>query len=125
MSTLSFPDMVRIVAHFNTLYSDKKIKSDDELRQRGYNQAAIDALRKQRQDGFITVESCGLRFKSAFHNTKYGLFGYLDQLYALYQKGVLPFPGSTSEQPGQIMEMFGLMDSLHIEKYNQEAKKRK
>lgn len=125
LSTLSFDDMVRIIANYNTVYSDKKFKTDVELLSRGYTKEAIEALRKQQQQSFSVLDSCGIRFKSAFHEIKYDLYSYVEQLYSLYQRGILPFPGSVSEQPGQIMEIFNVFDSLQIERHNKEAKKRK
>lgn len=119
---MSFEDMVRLVSHYNIVYSDRKDKSDDELKARGYSPEIIKQLRsKQKSENYSPLESCGLRFMSDYRNCKYDLFMYVIQLHNLYQKGVLPFPGSASEQPGQIMDIFGLLDLLQLERQNRIA----
>ena len=42
--------------------------------------------------------------------------GYFLNIYQNYEKGNLPFEGALMDQPAQIMELIGLIDSLHTER---------
>lgn len=42
-----------------------------------------------------------------------------------YDQGVLPYPGSFSEQPGKVIEVFQMLDGLKKEKMRQEELKAK
>ena len=44
------------------------------------------------------------------------------ELYNHFEKGILPFPGSLMEQPAQLIEAFGVIENLKIERQKQEAK---
>lgn len=122
LSSLSYRDMVSIVAQYNTIYSGSKSVDDAVLLDRGYTADQIAAMRKQSPQTFTPVESCGLKFKSDFSKVKYEHFHYLMNLYQMYEKGCLPFPGSVSEQPAQIIEMFNIIQLLELERRNREAK---
>lgn len=125
ISSLSYQDMVRIVAQYNTIYNGSKSVDDSVLMDRGYTAEQIAAMRNQVTQAFSPVESCGLRFKSDFSKVEYPNFHYLMNLYHLYEKGCLPFPGSVSEQPAQIMEMFSIIQLLELERLNREAKEKR
>lgn len=42
-----------------------------------------------------------------------------------YEQGVLPFPGSMSEQPNKIIELFKMIDLYKQDKMKQEIQKQK
>ena len=50
------------------------------------------------------------------------LFPWIEA-YQMYQKGVLPFPGSMSEQPNKVIELFRVIDSHQSEKTEKRLKK--
>jgi hypothetical protein len=56
-----------------------------------------------------------LRFKRHLSNFKYPLFGYVITLFQNYERGVMPFEGSVSEQPAQLMDIFSLLEALKAE----------
>lgn len=67
-------------------------------------------------------QTCGIVFKSDFSHVSYPHYDYVVNLYDAYKKGCLPFNGSTSEQPGQIMNIFVLLNNLYIETEDKQRK---
>ena len=66
--------------------------------------------------------SCGLYFTGGLHKYDLPFFSYLLTLYEKYKQGTLPFPGSMSEQPAQIVEIFQVFDQLDFEKQEKIAR---
>ena len=122
LSSLSFYDMVRIIAQYNTLYSGKATLNDVDLKQRGYTDSMIAVMREKSVQVFTPVDTCGIRIKSDFSKVQYPHFHYLMNLFQMYEKGCLPFPGTVSEQPAQIIEMFNIVQLLELERHNRRAK---
>lgn len=121
MSRLSTRDYVRIVATYGLQSGEHKELSDDELKGRGYNTAAINAIKKQKT-GNAGYKSQGLQFTGSLSDHNYSLMDYLFTLFVAYERGVLPFIGSLSEQPAQIIEAFNLIHSLQIERSQRQQK---
>lgn len=69
-----------------------------------------------------TFQTCGIVFKSDFSNVSYPHYDYVVNLYDAYKKGCLPFEGSASEQPGQIINIFVLLNNLYIETEDKQRK---
>ena len=68
------------------------------------------------------VKSLDVEFDK--HNLlKYPWFNYSLVTYQAYQKGILPYPGSLSEQPAKIMEIMSTLQQLELEA--QEAARKK
>jgi hypothetical protein len=114
ISSLSFSDFVCIVGNYNHILEGSKPEVDPTLKARGYSDAAIEAARKS-----VIVSptvSQGLRFTRHLSRYKYPLMSYVLTLLENYERGQLPFPGSVSEQPAQIMEIFALLQSLKHER---------
>ena len=56
-----------------------------------------------------------LQYHTCFCNFLHPQFAYYLALFEAFHKGMLPFPGSTSEQPAQVVEIFMLLESLKAE----------
>jgi hypothetical protein len=56
------------------------------------------------------------------NNFKYPYFSYVLNLYSQYKKGSLPFPGSVSEQPAKIIEIFNVLEQLELEQQEKQRK---
>jgi hypothetical protein len=114
ISVLSVEDYVRIVANYNYLSSDEN-KTSNELNSRGYSEHQLALAADQIAERFSSVTSCGLRFTKPFGHLKYDFLNYVLILYENYERGALPFPGTASEQPAQIMEIFSSLRQLKHE----------
>lgn len=125
ISSITDLEYICIVGNFNN--ADSK-DEEQALRDRGYSEERIRYLLKDQK---------GSSFKSldvVFHaknNLKYPYFTYTYTAFLNYQRGVLPYPGSLSEQPGKIMDIFNVFQALKYEaddkmrkKVEKESKKR-
>lgn len=123
ISSLSFNDTIEIIAHFhNTIVNEKKIG----LKDRGFTELQLKEM--QRTGNFKPLETCGLRIKDDISSIKYEHFDYVCELLQSYELGHLPFPGSASEQPAQIMQILSLLKYLqyeHKQRLDKEASKSK
>jgi hypothetical protein len=119
ISTLADEDFVRFVAHYNHLLLNPKKKVNPKLKDRGYSDEALAEAKLDKRQKFQPVESCGLRFTKPFDHLSFEPFSYVLTLFENYSRGCLPFPGSVSEQPAQIMEFFSVIETIRRE---QEAK---
>lgn len=114
ISSLSESDFVCLVAHYNFLLVNSQ-KDSKKIDTRGYSEAALKTVKKRKQEKFQPVVSCGLRFTKPFDHLKFEPFGYVLTLLENYERGNLPFPGSVSEQPAQIMEIFSVIQAIRRE----------
>lgn len=60
----------------------------------------------------------GIKYNKPLSNFKHPYLGYILLLLENYEKGLLPFPGTISDQPAQVIEMFSLIQNLKIEHQN-------
>jgi hypothetical protein len=104
-----------LVANYNDDYDGTKNKPSTEASRRGYTPEQLAAAQTSLGQKFNSVESCNLRFTKPFAHLKYDLLSYVLVLFENYEKGCLPFPGSASEQPAQIMEIFNILRQLKHE----------
>lgn len=119
LSGLSWFDRICLIAQFNSQFNKEKLLGDEDLKKRGYNDAAIELLKKaQKSNRAKSLESCGVRFKSDFSNLKHPNFFLFFELHQNYKLGNLPFSGGTIEQPAHIMEVLQLFSLLEIEREN-------
>lgn len=72
---------------------------------------------------FKEFTSCGIRFVKPLDELKFDSIGYILTLFENYEKGLLPFSGAVSDQPGQIMEIFLILNSIKRERAEMELKK--
>lgn len=112
MSSLSDGEFVEIVGTYAKLTNGRK---ESGLEARGYSPEALAAARQIAAATFNPVVSCGLRFTKPLDQFNYDQMGYALTLFENYEKGNLPFPGSVSDQPAQIIEIFGLLKALRQE----------
>lgn len=87
-------------------------------------------LRREEQGcGVLTddykVEIDGFGFHSCLCHDNFQFKGINDLIYMynLFNKGVMPFPGSLMEQPNQLLEYFRLLDRLYKEYNDIQAEK--
>lgn len=113
ISTLSFVDTVNIIANFHNIYYGKTKTTSSDLKARGYNEETIKVLSKNVQS--LAIESCGVRIKGDVSKLSYEFFDHVMHLFDGYEKGILPFEGSLSDQPAQIMQIFTLVNLLKLE----------
>lgn len=120
ISTLSFEEMIAIVAAFHSIGA----KETDYSR---YSESQIEAMRKAER--FNPIKSLGLLFTKPLRNFPCDEFDYYTLLYGQYDKhGTLPFPGSLAEQPAAVIEIFNVLKALvneaeEKERKNQERRK--
>lgn len=112
MSRVSTFDYICIVAEFNCILTGEKDNTED-LRRRGFSEAQINAAQKQSK--LNRKELNGLVFTVPLHKFKYENLGYVLTLFENYERGQLPFPGSVSEQPAQIMDILNIIQNLKLE----------
>lgn len=63
------------------------------------------------------IISLDVHFKRGIDNISIEYFNYVVTLFDLYHKhGVLPYPGSLSEQPAKIIEIFTVLEQLYLER---------
>lgn len=74
------------------------------------------------EENFTPVDFVGLRIKSDFSHVTYDNFDYVYDLYIGYKNGILPFEGSHSEQPAQVMQILSLLESMTIEMQTKKMK---
>ena len=67
-------------------------------------------------------QTCGILFKTDFSHLSYPYYDDVVNLYDAYKKGCLPFQGSASDQPGQIMNIFVLLNNLYVETEEKQRK---
>lgn len=120
ISNLSFNDSLRLICHYHNYTSVKKTTKND-LVDRGYSEEQIKFL--EGREDFINIETCGLRIKSRIDHVVYNQFDYVYDLYLGFKNGILPFPGSLSDQPSQVMQILSLLESLSIESNLKQMKK--
>ena len=115
-------DYVLLVGHFNYVQIGDKI--DPRLRERGYTEAMIKELESRVSRFKTTVRSLNIEFTDHIENYKHPAFDQIMSLYSPYREhGLLPFPGSVSEQPAQVMDFFSVLDSLIHEREEKERQR--
>lgn len=112
VSTLLPSDHITIAAHYTALLRNEK-DSEKQLVNRNYPEHMIAAAKKNVR--FPDVRIGGLVFTVPITRFKHPLLHYLITLLENYERGSLPFPGTISEQPSQVIEMLSLMQFLRSE----------
>jgi hypothetical protein len=109
ISSLDNVDFINICAQFVSLLRGEK-DNLGELRARGYTEKQLASMQKTKVVSDVTIQN--IRFTRPLTDFKYSKMGYVLTLLDQYEKGNMPFPGSVSEQPAQIMEIFNLLQGL-------------
>ncbi len=130
-SISSFPlvEQIKFIASYHNIETDS---DKQEVLTRGYSPEQLAIMEKMQNKGFDGFKSLGIKFSVPLKNFKSDIFYYVLTLNDGFEKGMLPFSGSMSEQPAQIIEKFSLVRALkaeaeekRIKKQNAEAKKQK
>jgi hypothetical protein len=125
ISSMSMDDYIRLTAHwyytvdqkFQCHEKKRKIKERIKIPEAQENAIRMVDL----QNGCNTIsEQVKIRvdnvnYHSCFCRFLHPQFGYYLTLLETYEKGVPPYPGSTSEQPAKIMEILVLLQKLKLE----------
>lgn len=122
VSSLSLVESALMVGQYQHTLSGKG-SSESTLTERGYSEAALVEARIKALGSFRPVESAGFRFTQPLDRFRSDILGYSLFLFENYERGQLPFPGSVSEQPAQIMEIFALIQTLRAEQDEKLRKK--
>lgn len=109
ISGISEYDWVYLSANYYSLLTGEQ-DQDANLKARGYSPEQIKFAKQKKQAVSTTVGP--LRFTRPTIEFKYPNISYVLTLFQNYEKGLLPFPGSVSEQPAQIMEVFNLLRNI-------------
>jgi len=109
-SSLTFFEYAKMVATYN--HSVGKGLMDQTLLDRGYSPEQIAALSSSNSK---TLKSLNLILKPGFENLEFRNFNFYYNLFSQYEKGVLPYPGSLTDQPNKIIEVFNVFQSLNLE----------
>ena len=114
LSTLGDYDRACLVAKYNSNYKRETI--DPKIFDRGYSEERLKYLRKTL--GNTVNISCSIEFNKDFKDyPDYEHFNFIMFANHVFTKsGTLPFPGSLSEQPSQIMEIFETLFELDMER---------
>lgn len=128
ISSVSFYERSLIVGQYNSYFQDNDI--DPRLLSKGLTEQQIQQIRNRM--GKKEVVSLDLRFTKDLKLFKHPKFDFLYQLYDAWSShNTLPFKGSFTDQPSQILEYFTIFDQLKYEqdkraklKADREIKKR-
>jgi hypothetical protein len=108
ISSLNYEDWVKISAHYWSLLSNDK-DDESELKRRGFKPEYIEKILSKKPKKLATIGS--LSFTRSVTGFKYELMNYILTILENYEKGNLPFPGTISEQPAQIIEIISVLQS--------------
>lgn len=104
-----------LVGQFNSIYQKNGV--DKSIFKKGYTEEQLRALEARIGKSTKTIESCGIRFTCDIADLKLDEFDFIYTMFDKYNaNGVLPFPGSHSEQPAKIIEYFHIMSNLSAER---------
>lgn len=121
-------DFINLSATYYNLLTGNK-EADQELKDRGYTSEQINAVNKNKKSTEIKFN--GLVFTKSLKSFHYPLIGYALLLLENYELGNLPFGGTISDQPAQVMEIITVLRNIQseyktkIEKQNLESFQRK
>lgn len=108
ISSLRFAEVVSIVATYQVF--SQKDEPDFVGR---YTPEQIEVMRKAQKKSSANVRSLNFKFTKPVKEFPCGNFEYLTTLFLPFSKhGVLPYPGTLSEQPNKIIEAFNVLKAL-------------
>lgn len=119
-------DYIPLTANYYNIISGTKEEDISLLKARGFSEEQIRSALNQKLNTTNITEINNIRFLVPTTRFKYSLIGYLLILLENYERGILPYPGSVSEQPAQVMEMITLLSSIKSEyQYKQQMRNKK
>lgn len=123
VSSLSLVDYVNLIGHYNRIQNGPTI--DPRIYERGYTAEQIKAMEEKQRIEQGTISSLNIKFTGPIDEFNYTQFAYVYTLFKYNKNGTLPFPGSLSDQPAQIMEIFNTLESLEVENQQRELDRMK
>lgn len=115
-SGLSNLDYIMLVGHYARLTNGTVI--DQSIYDRGYTEQQLKVLEERYEERAkgTTVRLLNFEFSGLLDKFNYDQFDYVLSLFSAYDKnGILPFPGSLSEQPAQVMDIFSILHQIQFE----------
>lgn len=117
-------EYVILLASLEAKLDPKKFHCGTCITQYGTSERLIKKTeRKRKTKGCFDFTSKDYRIDNIRYNTCIGSYAvpidFFIEAFSLYEKGVLPFNGTISEQPNKIMEIFQLIEVRRTEKINQ------
>lgn len=88
---------------------------DPRLENRGYSPEVLAEVQAKKAKQRNSVVSMNMKFTEHLSRYQYPLMAYVLALHEQFEKGVMPYPGSLSDQPAKIIEIFNLLSSLKYE----------
>lgn len=117
ISTLSSYERACIVGNYQFLGAQDTI--DPKIKSMGYSPEQLAMLEKKTITKQYTANSCGLKLTGDYKQFVEPSLGYyLEAFYAYDNQGVLPFPGSFTEQPSKILDIFEILKQMQSEEEN-------
>jgi hypothetical protein len=114
ISSVSFYEYAQLVGQYNRLVHKPQI--DTQLLTRGYSEEALKQMQSKMSGGVKELISLDLHFKSGLDKFMHPLFNFFMSIHEMYSKGAMPYPGSISDQPSKIIEIFHILDQLKTER---------
>ena len=121
ISSVSNYEYVAMIARYHSASSEDTI--DNRLLHRGFSEAQLQALiqQVQKENRSTVTASLNVSIAGDLNRFEYPEFDFVVNLYHIYEKtGSLPYPGSITEQPAKILELFSILDQLNLERRQRE-----
>lgn len=114
LSTLSTFEMANLIGAYYKLGSKPRI--DPHLLARGYTPEQIAALDKSIITKQNNINCCGIKITGDLDQfNEPSLNFYLPAFHSFDEKGINPFPGSYSEQPSKIIDIFDILAQIKLD----------
>jgi hypothetical protein len=113
ISSLSEYDFINLCANYLAILRNEQ-DNESELIARGYTKQQLAAVKKPLKRHHA-VNIFNLKFTKPLTDFRYSLLNYVCVLFENYEKGNLPYEGTISEQPAQIIEIFQVIKSIRYE----------
>ena len=122
ISQISVAEMIFIKGHFTDLNYVRCENSVDKMVQAGYDyDIALKTIQEKNKCKTVSKDAVqqidNLKFYTCTCNYRYPLMSWLIQCVDGWEKGILPYNGSLSDQPAKIMDAIYLLQRLKID-YN-------
>ena len=112
ISSLDSYDYANLCGNYLAILRDEK-DHETLLKNRGYTEAQLQAV--SGKSSVLVFKNLGLKYTIPLTNFEYENLGLVLTYFDYYEKGLLPFPGTVSEQPAQIIEIFSTIKTIRYE----------
>lgn len=104
---------------------ESEIRVKEFMTQQGCNSNSVLSGCVEKPSSTVRYRFDNLCFYNCFCNYIDHSTNYLLDLFLHFEKNLLPFPGTITEQPAKILEVFNIFSYLKSEKMKEEQKKAK